>query len=75
MIRGQGHWTALYFKQTLTTKQLKEYLLNEPRDVIYKGVIVPLIHTHLGAGVWELKKDLKHYNKIMNDDVYIPRWY
>ena len=76
MIRQQGHWICQWYVQKLTRKQLKEYLLNESNNVVYAGITTPLIHKHLGVGVYELKKNMKvYFEKIGEEPVFTPSWY
>ena len=44
--------------------------------VVYQSITTPLIHKHLGVGVYELKKNMKvYFEKIGEEPVFTPSWY
>ena len=55
------HFKQLDYKQRVTTKEWKNILLNNQDKIIYKGTVVNLIGKNIGAGVYEIFKNIKQY--------------
>ena len=57
MERDLNHWRLEGYKQRMTTKQVREMLLQEDDSVIFQGLLRKLKITEIFPGVWEVYKE------------------
>ena len=53
---NDGHWTMEQFRENVTIKQWREYLLNHDNHIIVCGRLRELKAKSLGAGVYQISK-------------------
>ena len=58
MILNNAHWTMKYYKQRMTIREWKQVLLDGDDALIFGGDVVRLKAKYLGAGVYEVYKDI-----------------
>lgn len=58
-----NHYIIPQFKQRMTTKEWRWVLLNKRDLIIFHGQLTPLKARYLGAGVYEVSKELEGMKK------------
>ena len=55
-VLSQGHWVFEDYRQRITTKQWKCFLLQDDDKIVFKGRVRKLVAKKLGYGVVEVYK-------------------